>query len=722
MRVFLCCFILLSIAFSATSVAVDLQQREITFREHPQALYDTLLNNTRYPLVINNIDDFKQAAKQINTSEEALKQDLISLARLTLEANVTHPEKYQQAQTLITQLQSIAVTNVDNAMIIMLNARYNARKNQQYKQAIIDFNTALKRISAETLTQAVLLKFILHEQLSSLNQMVYRPIPALSNLNRYREIAYQIRNDYFISLSESALGKYYGKNNDRAKSLQHYSEAFRIANRLKYSGLKAHAQLNLARTYRDLEQWKDALHHGHNALENFQKLGYLPYVAQALTAIAITYKGQNQWNKAIDYYLNAEQVNQQLGNEIALGINFHNLGEAYSQIGDVQAAIISLQKANDVFRAKQLNHYLVYNELLFAKVTLNERMWSVAVQHAEKALQLANEQSLHQQKIEALEYLAQAFKHLGDLENALSVYEQMKNFEEQNQSFDNNNDTSANLTVQKMKFELGLIKNQLDVETSLNNKNQIRLVVLSITTVLFFLAFIMVLKQQRKQQRRLHKVETRHLLDPTTGINGYFGLLEELKDESKQLTQRTLALVSINDSSNDDINLGATESNKRGAFIIDKLNHLLPMSSFVIRPGVIACYFDTCHHPDQILAATEQALASVTEHVAIPRFHEPLTQSNISIGHINLPLLNNPDILISPQLQFETVQFALAAANSIALPNSYVSLKTLNFAPAAIFSAPLYLNLKQALSRGIIRAESNQNLEKICWPMAKVSN
>ncbi|QBF81737.1 tetratricopeptide repeat protein [Shewanella maritima] len=719
------CFLLIGLMLSVMVNIVNansLEQLEIQFREHPQQLYQTLLNKTQYPLIINNKQDLQQAAAVTGMSAPELHQNLVTLARLTLETSVASKNKYQQAQTLLNQLDVLAQSNLDQAMVLMLQARYKARRHQEYKTAISEFNEALTKVASESSPQATLFRYIVHEQLSSLNHLIYRPVPALSHLNHFRDIAYQLRNEYFISLAESALGKYYSRNDDKAKSLQHYSEAFRISNRLQYKALQAGTQLSLARTYRDLEQWDDALKYGHDAVATYQGLNRLSYVAQALSAIAITYKGKQEWHKAIDYYLNSEQVNRQLNNEIALGINFHNLGEAYAEIGDIQASLTSLQKANEVFRSRKLNHYLVHNELLFAKVTANENMWSATINHAQEALKLATLQSLDKETLEALEYLAKAYKNTGQLDKAIAVFEQMIVVDDRMESVAQNKDSTSDLTVQKLKFELGLIKNQLDEQAAHKKRNQLRLVGLLITTVLFFLAFVITLKRQRSVARKLTQLESEQQRDPITQVKGYQGLVNKLGAASDSQAQRTLSLVNVRALNNDDLNLGLTESNAKTQQFVDQLEHLLPVSAYIIRPGVIACYFNSRHLPEQILTAIEQALSRVKEQQAIPRFQEQESNQMIALGHVHLPLLDNPDVYVSPQLQIEAVQFALAAASTIGLPKSYISLKTLNFAPAAIFAAPLYLNLNQALSRGIIRAESNHDLDKVNWPKLKVRN
>lgn len=69
-----------------------------------------------------------------------------------------------------------------------------------------------------------------------------------------------------------------------------------------------------------------------------------------MTVIAMVYGEQGDWNKAIDYYLNAQQLDAKRGNYIAQGLNFHNLGQAYSNINDNVNALKYLLMANQIFK------------------------------------------------------------------------------------------------------------------------------------------------------------------------------------------------------------------------------------------------------------------------------------------------------------------------------------------------------------------------------------
>ncbi|WP_350563788.1 hypothetical protein, partial [Psychrobacter sp. CAL346-MNA-CIBAN-0220] len=75
-----------------------------------------------------------------------LHRDLELLARLNLEAKLTSPTKYKDAKLLITQLDAIASTTLEQAVVIMLKARIKGRQNQEYNQVIVESNNALNMV------------------------------------------------------------------------------------------------------------------------------------------------------------------------------------------------------------------------------------------------------------------------------------------------------------------------------------------------------------------------------------------------------------------------------------------------------------------------------------------------------------------------------------------------------------------------------------------------
>ncbi|MGX9463225.1 tetratricopeptide repeat protein [Shewanella sp. A14] len=708
--------ILCTILFSSMVSARDVEQQEILFKENPQNLYTTLIRATEFPLQFSNKTEFEQAANELSYQPNELHRDLELLARLNLEAKLKSPTKFQDAELLIKQLDTIATTTLEQAIVIMLKARLKGRQNQEYKQVIIQYNDVLNKISTDMSLESTLLKASLHDQLSMLHSLILQPAPALSHLNRYREIAYQLRNDYFISDAETQLGRYYNLNGDQAKSLQHFSEAFRLASNLDYPGIKAHTQLNLARTYRDLEQWDDALKYAHNAAEILQRLGQDVYLSDTLTVIAMIYAGQEQWNKAIDYYLNAQQVNERIGNEIAMGITYHNLGEAYFKLNSIQLALDVLQRANSIFRKRKVDHYLVHNELLFAQLNIDQEMWSAGIEHANKALELAKKKKLMDVQIEALSFLSTAYRKTNDLNAAITSADAIIQLTNTSQDNTQQNNDFSELTEQKLKFELGLLNNKLQQQSTKNKYNNVIILVLIITLIIVIILLIFLYSKLKQKNHLYLNAQRLNAIDPITESQGYRALIQRLNTQ-KHTEPKTLALVNVNELNNIDIQLGLTESITLMQQFTAQFSKQLDAEVFVIRSGLIACYFERQYDADVILSAVLSSLEQLqATQLTIPNFAVNPTNKLASIGHINLPLLANPDVYISAELQFETLQYALAAAMEIAQQPAYISLRPLNFAPAALFMRPLYLNLTQALTRGIIRAESNRNVQDINWP------
>ncbi|WP_164839149.1 tetratricopeptide repeat protein [Shewanella livingstonensis] len=674
------------------------------------------MKTTEFPLQFSNNVEFEQAAGELGYPPNELHRDLELLARLNLEAKLTSQTKYQDAKLLITQLNAIASTTLEQAVVIMLKARIKGRQHQEYNQVIVEYNDALNMVNTDVSLEGTLFKATLHEQLSMLHVLLLQPTPALSHLNRYREIAYQLHNNYFISDAESQLGRYYNLNGDQAKSLQHYSEAFRLANNIDYPGIKAHTQLNLARTYRDLEQWGDALKYAHNAAEIFQTIGQDVYLSETLTVMAMIYAGQGQWNKTIDYYLNVQQVNERMDNKIAIGLTYHNLGEAYFKLNNIQAALNVMQRANDIFRERKVEHYLVHNELLFAEITASEGMWDKTIEHAKKAIKLAKKKQLTEVQTEALGYLSTAYRKINNLNAALETVDAIVELINNSQDKTDQTNDFSELTEQKLKFELGLLHNKLEQKTAKNKYNQFIILVL---IIIFSIAIILLIFIYRKfQQRNILYLNAQRLntIDPMTQAQGYRAFIQRI-NTLKNNEPKTLALVNINELNNIDIQLGLTESVTLMQHFNDQFSQHLDTEVFTIRSGVIGCYFDKHYDADIILNAVIESLKQLkATQFTIPNFALKSAELHASIGHISLPLLANPDVSISAELKFETLQYALAAAMEITEQPAYVSLRPLNFAPAAIFMRPLYLNLTQALSRGIIRAESNRNTHDINWP------
>ncbi|WP_119968971.1 tetratricopeptide repeat protein [Shewanella japonica] len=707
-------FILLIISIPA--LAIDPQEREIEFNETPQALFDQLLVRTQFPLSFNNRQEFELIAKELKYTPDELQADLETLARLYMETVVRTPNKTENSRLLTQQLESIAVTPMQEAMILLLEARFRGIEDQQYKQSIILFKEALKKIASIRDEHSLTLQFVLHGGLSSLHAILKQDTQALYHYKSYREIAYQLRNDYFIAQSETAIGKYYTGKNQLAKALQHHSEAYRISNRLNYPVIQAHAQFQLSRAYRDLGQWDEALKNANEAAISFQELGHEALQSNAMTVIAMVYGNQKQWNKAIDYYLNAQQLDKKNNQVISQGLNFHNIGEAYMYLDNYPSSVSYLKMANEIFKSRRVMHYLVYNELLFAEVMSKQALWEETITHAKAALVIAEEKQLIDAQKEALSFLSKAYRGIKDDSSALEMMDKLVAIDNEQQENIVDEAVNSNLNEEKLKFEINVYQNKLNGYIKSSKDQQMAIIIL--LAAIFILSFVWLysLKRINTLKQKQQSLTAKVIQDPLTEVKGYRGMLDCM---STGTSPKTVALVNIKALTDLDIDFGLSESKLITESLIQQFEKDLPACVYVIKPGEFAFCFKETFTANETLKKIEASLASqdLAINTNIPNYsvvkHDPL---ECIMGHINLPLLANPDLRLTNDLQFETVQYALAAAKTIDKGSTYVSIRTLNFAPAAIFFKPLYLNLTHALQRGIIRAESNRPIAEIKWP------
>lgn len=727
--------LLLSIVISPAHAA-DHLQREIEFRETPHALYERLVRKTQFPLSFNNVAEFEAVADSMKYRPEDLHADLETLARLFIETAVKTEDKTEKARLLTQQLESIATTPMNEAVILLLEARIRGREDQQYKQSIILFKEAINKINSLRDPQSLTLQFVIHDGLSSLHTVLKQDTQALYHYKRYREIAYQLRNDYFIAQSETALGKYYTGRNQLAKALQHHSEAYRISNRLNYPVIQAKTQFQLSRAYRDLGQWDEALKNANEAAISFQKLGYEALQSKAMTVIAMVYANQEQWNKAIDYYLNAQQLDEKNNRQIAQALNFHNIGEAYLHLMNYDSAVNYLQMANDIFRQKNILHYLVYNELLFAQVMSEQSLWKGTIEHGVAALIIADSKQLSDAQEEALNYLATAYREENNYPAALEMMDRLVKMKQDTQEEPVAEAFNSSLTEEKLKFEINVYQHKLTAYIESSKDQQMAIIILLATIFILSFAWLYSLKRLNTVKHQKSLMAAQVLQEPQTQLKGFQGLLACMSDNT---APKTIALLSVNQLTDIDIQFGLTETKIITEDLINHFESQLNSKVYLIKPGEFAFCFTESFTPEDTLTQISEVLSqqALSINANVPNYSslshlspEPLAKEKSSadnssankvnlecvIGHINLPLLANPDLRLTNELLFETVQYALAAAKSINVGHTYVSIRTLNFAPAAIFFKPLYLNLTHALQRGIIRAESNRSISDIKWP------
>jgi hypothetical protein len=217
---------------------------------------------------------------------------------------------------------------------------------------------------------------------------------------------------------------------------------------------------------------------------------------------------------------------------------------------------------------------LVYNELLFAKVSLGNSDWAAAKYHGNQALIIAREKKLIEEQIEALGYLTQAYRKLGQLTSTIAALDEQLALSEKNKDTNQDDVGNVTLTEQKLKFELSLLQSKNSQYIEDKQQTHLILFILMLIIAVLVPVFIISLKHIKKLIAKLDKYRYRVKLEPVTELKGYKALLSHLRLKQKALLQdskqydsqlqgsQTLVLARIDNLINCDIGLGLTQSNQ----------------------------------------------------------------------------------------------------------------------------------------------------------------
>ncbi|MBE7215067.1 hypothetical protein MK852_08170 [Shewanella benthica] len=709
MRIFFRTVIFFLLLAAPSAYAQDHIALEIKLKESPVELLQELQASITLPISASSISAFERIASDQGYRVDELKHKLQLLTRLYLSAYVQEQDKYRKTEALLSLLEIIGTTAYDESYLQMLKGRYIARSQHDYQLALSHYDQALSLIESGQDLQAQLLKQLIHYHLGSLHRILHQDKLALIHLKLYRDTSYQLRSDYLIAHAESALGDFYNKRDQLSLALQHYSEALRLSNRQQKPFLKANLQLQLARVYRDLKAWDEAIQYAHDADEGFKALNMDRLRSHCMTVIAMVHANQNNWNQAIDYYLNAQQLDYKAQNVIAQALNYHNLGEAYFNNGNTKTSFEFLFKSNAIFLTKKSNHYLVYNDLLIAQVAVADKNWLLAKKHSALALHNAEKLKLKDEQIEALQYQSQAYRNLKQSDKAFATLDKLIALNLSTPEIrDTPTDyTSSVLAEQKLKLEVNKLQGESYVLSSQLARSRLLLITAVILVCLISLIGVNQWRRKSVLAVGLLEAKSQSVIEPVSGLPGYKGFIEELKTQDKD-TPHAIALVSLTDQLNADINQGFQCNNNMNKIQFQALAHSLSAKVYLIRPGLF------------ILSLRETITANDLLQKCRIAIDKDYGDTSIHIGMLPLPLLMDPDIKLSAEVHFGAVQMTLAAALSLGKEaDYYVSIKALNFAPAAIFATPLYLHLEKGIMRGLLKVDTNGDKKKIRWPRWK---
>ncbi|WP_298768622.1 lipopolysaccharide assembly protein LapB [uncultured Shewanella sp.] len=701
----------LSIALLMLSFSVKSEDEfinEVKLRETPHLALQDILARLPNKYTFDEQVEFSQLVRASRLSSAEFKHQLMQLARIYLltdiDIDISVNERYQLAKNIITALEKTIETPLEKGMLLMLKGRYLKQTAQDYIAAIDLYKQALDHIGLQSSQQALLLKYILYEGLGIMYRMVKQSALSLSYLNQCKAIAFSIKNKYLIVKSEIYLGRYHQTKEELKESLEHFTQAIKLSEHIKMPALRAELYMQVAHVYKSLRQWDDALKYTQEASFIYTKIKKEHKIIAAIRFMAMIYAEKGQWNYAIDYHLTALQSDIHLGNYIGQAIDYHNLGEAYFRIKDYEAAYSYLKKADVIFSKKKASHYLVYNDLLLADISLVLKQFTMAKTYAISAFDNAEQLNLLNEKKQALQLQITIYKQLKQFAKALFALENWLQLgSEVEKNAKNQRHANAMLAQEKLQSILLNANHQHNSDMSLQTRYQLILMALLGLITFIFIAYIGLWRNRHHLRCMLTEQSTFIDTDPIANLPGYSAFISTLSKSN--LNQAcSIILCSLTDQLNADLSLGFQANRDLHQTQHHAISHTFNAQVFYIRSGIFALYIPQHTNTTDFM---QEFRTFLNQHHWQTHFH---------IGLLNLPLHADPAIKIDLETHFAAAQMMLSGAMSLGEQEDfYVTMTTLDFAPASIFTPPIYQQLTRNIDRGLVKIETNGNKNHIIW-------
>ncbi|MCL1126042.1 tetratricopeptide repeat protein [Shewanella surugensis] len=691
--------------FSFSAISDDEFSKEVRLRETPNLVLQETLESLPTSFTFQDKMEFSRLVNASHLNNQQLKSQLMLLARGYMLADIKVNNRFTIAKNIIDSLEVVIDTPFEKSMLLMLQGRYIGRVQQDYSSAIRLYKQALDQIGLQASPKERLLKYILYEDLGLMHRIIRQDDLSLSYLNQCKTLAFAIENSYLIVQAEIYLGRYHQKKKELTEALEHFTEAIVLSGQVKMPALRAELYMQIARVYKNLAQWDDALKYTQEASVVFTEIKKEHKIIAAIRLMAMIYSEKGQLNYAIDYHLTALQSDIHLGNHIGQAIDYHNLGEAYFRNEDYKTAFSYLKKADIIFSEKKTDHYLVYNDLLLADVSLALKKYPMARRFAINAYDKANKFNLLDEKKQALQLEISIYKHLNDFARALTALESWIQLDSIT-PIGKKNDSHSNAILAQQKLQSTLFKAKHLHNTAPPLQTQFYLFIGTGVGLLIFMSVAYIgLWRNRQKLKHLLTQQSQYLsVDPLANIPGYRAFISALSNTNLNKPS-SIILCSLTDQLNADLSLGFQNNRTLHQSQHTAIAHALNAKVYHIRSGLFALLIPSNIDASHCIKVIRNCINA----------HQ--WQTSLHIGLLNLPLHANPAIKIDIETHFGTAQMMLAGAMSLGKEQDfYVTMTTFDFAPATIFSSPLYQQLKRNIERGLIKIETNGDKNSIIWP------
>ena len=311
------------------------------------------------------------------------------------------------------------------------------------------------------------------------------------SLKLYEELGEKDR----VTTPLQAIGLIYSTQGDYKRALTYLQRTLALCEALGDSARKAAVLTNIGNAYYFQGNYPEAINQYKRSLKLVEESGDHKGVSNALNNIGTIYGGLGDYAKALEYFQRDLKVREELGDKSGIAASLCNIGTVYTSQEKFDLALENLNRAADILEHssdkrdlgtillnmgtiylnkddpdRALEYYkrslelskasndrygIIFSRLVMGSAYNGQRNHKQAVAECRKALELSTESGMISAQKSACACLYEAYKALGDGNNALAFHEQMQQLQ------DSLNAKETAEKLQQMEFEKVMLEDSL---------------------------------------------------------------------------------------------------------------------------------------------------------------------------------------------------------------------------------------------------------------------
>jgi len=320
----------------------------------------------------------------------------------------------------------------------------------------------------------------------------------------------EIYDEKGIANSLNNIAQIYYDHGDITKALEYNIKSLKIKEKLKDDrGISASLN-NIAVIYFDMEDRDKALEYHLKSLELNETIGDKKMIVVILSNIGLIYTGDGDFQKGLEYYNKALKISESVSDKHGLIYSLKNIGEVYSRKGENEKALAYFKKSLSISEKIGDKKEIASLWYQMASVYLKKNQISSAKISAKKSMDLAKELGYPlriRDAAEVLKVIYQIEKNWEEAFNMQGVFITMKDSLNNEKTEKSAIRQQAKYDLEKKELELSKSEQEVELLSSQNeiqelklNRNRILMVLFSIAFGLVSILILLVFRGNKKKK------------------------------------------------------------------------------------------------------------------------------------------------------------------------------------------------------------------------------